>query len=868
MKRYLCTIIFLAIAALPFVPLRAAPAAAPGDSAFGVNSHVSSRHPRFETLEQPLALVKDLSVGWVREDVQWARIEARPGTYDWTWYDKVLNAHRTNGVNVIGVLTPAVGWATPEPGDSPNEVSFFGPDPDLYAAFAKAVATRYRGVVQAWEIWNEPENGIHWRPAPDPAAYAQLLIKASAAIKSVDPQVTVLNGGVVPFDPGFLQALAAHGAWNAFDVLSVHPYVDPFTPETAQIGAVGIDNVRTLAARYGSKPIWVTEFGWGTGGCERDPVGRTNEEAQANYLVRGAALLRGAGAERVLWYNFKDRQVPCYGLIRGAGGDEDYSQAKPAATALRVLSQQVAGAAPQGAQDLMPQQTLLTFDDARGWGPAFPVGKPPLAGSTAQVHGGSGAAQIAYQFTSTDNDYVAFPRSTATPLPANTTRLGLWVYGDSSGHMLQVQLTDEQGEVLQYRLGFLGAPGWQFLSTSLGGEVEPGNRITGGNGRLDGAVRLKELIVDDNPNTATGSGTIYVDDMVAFLGGEVYAQRFGTGGEVVDVIWSPEGSSVQLPSASASATVTERDGASRTVAASGGILALNVGPAPIYVRHVPGSAPPPSPTLPPDTGSDAPTDRAFNRVWASTDLVVQGGATSRSWLWGPAPYKTTREPYAQSPGGQRLVEYYDKSRMEINDPNRDRNDLYFVTNGLLPIELMTGRLKTGDAPTEYQQREPADVPVAGDPAAANAEAPTYQSLGSVATVDVDTAPRRAAAAVGSVLAATLNKAGQVGQDQGLSRHNVRVGSYSEALGHNVADVFGRYMSGLSIDPLFAMGHPISEPYWAKVRVGGVEKDVLMQAFERRVLTYTPTNAEAFQVEMGNVGQHYYRWRYNATPWQR
>ena len=44
-------------------------------------------------------------------------------------------------------------------------------------------------------------------------------------------------------------------------------------------------------------------------------------------------------------------------------------------------------------------------------------------------------------------------------------------------------------------------------------------------------------------------------------------------------------------------------------------------------------------------------------------------------------------------------------------------------------------------------------------------------------------------------------------------------------------------------------------------VGGVEHDVLIQCFERRCLTYTPDNVTEWQVEMGNVGQHYYRWRY-------
>ena len=60
-----------------------------------------------------------------------------------------------------------------------------------------------------------------------------------------------------------------------------------------------------------------------------------------------------------------------------------------------------------------------------------------------------------------------------------------------------------------------------------------------------------------------------------------------------------------------------------------------------------------------------------------------------------------------------------------------------------------------------------------------------------------------------------------------------------------------------------MGYPITEAFWAKdqVVVGGKKKDVLIQLFQRRALTYTPSNPAAFQVEMGNIGQHYYVWRY-------
>ncbi|MEZ4572086.1 MAG: hypothetical protein R2849_17530 [Thermomicrobiales bacterium] len=52
--------------------------------------------------------------------------------------------------------------------------------------------------------------------------------------------------------------------------------------------------------------------------------------------------------------------------------------------------------------------------------------------------------------------------------------------------------------------------------------------------------------------------------------------------------------------------------------------------------------------------------------------------------------------YADSPGGSRQVQYFDKSRMEINDPGGDTEELWYVTNGLLVVELMTGRMQTGD----------------------------------------------------------------------------------------------------------------------------------------------------------------------------
>jgi WD40 repeat protein len=65
-----------------------------------------------------------------------------------------------------------------------------------------------------------------------------------------------------------------------------------------------------------------------------------------------------------------------------------------------------------------------------------------------------------------------------------------------------------------------------------------------------------------------------------------------------------------------------------------------------------------------------------------------------------------------------------------------------------------------------------------------------------------------------------------------------------------------------------MGLPITDAYWTRAKIGPNEHDVLVQLYERRVLTYVPDNPAGYKVEMGNVGQHYFQWRYPhlGQPW--
>src|SRR5690606_35166227 len=64
-----------------------------------------------------------------------------------------------------------------------------------------------------------------------------------------------------------------------------------------------------------------------------------------------------------------------------------------------------------------------------------------------------------------------------------------------------------------------------------------------------------------------------------------------------------------------------------------------------------------------------PANQHFMRVWQRTDLPVVEGISNRTWMWGPkANTEALSEPYAESPGGQRTVQYFDKARMEITNP--------------------------------------------------------------------------------------------------------------------------------------------------------------------------------------------------------
>jgi hypothetical protein len=122
-----------------------------------------------------------------------------------------------------------------------------------------------------------------------------------------------------------------------------------------------------------------------------------------------------------------------------------------------------------------------------------------LSQSKAQVHQGSYAAALNYQFNTTGNDYVVFTQSHS--LAGQPKRITAWVYGDASGHFVNVWIKDSGGQVWQVPLGRITHTGWQQMSGAIEtGQAWPWAHISGiDNGQVDYPVSFQALVLDDDP---------------------------------------------------------------------------------------------------------------------------------------------------------------------------------------------------------------------------------------------------------------------------------------------------------------------------------------------------------------------------------
>jgi hypothetical protein len=293
----------------------------------------------------------DVGAGWIRVDLSWNDIQPdHPDRYEWQRFDRVVEAARQRGLNVLPVIGYTPGW---DRDSSCHGGQSCAPlDAALFAAFASDAVKRYAPMgVHTWEIWNE-ENGTFWLPRPDPAAYTRLLRLATTSMRAADPTSYLLMGGLAAgaTDPKkgyvaateYLTAVSELGGNKLVDGIAYHPYTYPhlLSDQTAygdafeRISSVD-DSIAHVLGRYGTPdlPVWITEVGAPTVGPGVAENGTTittgthvTEQRQAEIAADSiTAATANSHVDALFWFADQDNGSDpketwhYYGLRRGDG---------------------------------------------------------------------------------------------------------------------------------------------------------------------------------------------------------------------------------------------------------------------------------------------------------------------------------------------------------------------------------------------------------------------------------------------------------------------------------------------------------------------------------------------------------------------
>lgn len=264
-------------------------------------------------LEAEMADYASMGVDWVRIDFWWRDIQwtAADGPYNWGNHDKVVAAANKYGIKVIAELQGVPSWAKASGGMASDA------NIKAYVDFAKAAVEHFKGKVQHWEIWNEPNLTMYWGAYPNPADYTKALKAAYTAIKAVDPNSFVISGGLSPSPESgsgwygaveFVKQMYANGAKGNFDALGFHPYSWPLMPDDPaawngwEIMETGIRG-QMVANGDGAKQVWMTEMGAPTSGPNA-----VSHAKQAEMIKQAVELAKGYDwAGPLMWYSYQDR---------------------------------------------------------------------------------------------------------------------------------------------------------------------------------------------------------------------------------------------------------------------------------------------------------------------------------------------------------------------------------------------------------------------------------------------------------------------------------------------------------------------------------------------------------------------------------
>jgi polysaccharide biosynthesis protein PslG len=270
--------------------------------------------------DRQLQMISEAGIGWIRQQFPWEDIEisARgdftdtrngPAIDAWAKYDNIVDLADKYNVNIIARLGSPPLWSQPA-----GAKKGFAPPADYqdFVNYAATLATRYKGKIRYFQVWNEPNIYPEWGDQDiNPEHYTDLLCRTYKVLKAIDPENVVISGTLAQTlalstrdlsDVIFLQRMYDAGASKCFDILGAQGYGlfsgpsdHRMRPTTINFAHVEWLRDMMIANGDAAKPIWIGEMAWNPVPDastvpdikDRLNYGQVSEEQAARYPIEG-----------------------------------------------------------------------------------------------------------------------------------------------------------------------------------------------------------------------------------------------------------------------------------------------------------------------------------------------------------------------------------------------------------------------------------------------------------------------------------------------------------------------------------------------------------------------------------------------------
>ena len=300
--------------------------------------------------------LKELNPGWARIQSGWAKCEKSPGVYDFKWLDHIVEQLLSIGIRpwmCVCFGNPAYYGSETWVRTCPMMLS-----PEITAAwerYLENLAAHFKGRVEHFEIWNEPDLAWQETQLDGKYLYAEFVKLSSRALRRGNGEAFIIGGSMACGSRnttrygGFALAdlFFGSGVKEHINAYSYHSY-DVF-PELVQAPEEAA--FRRVLKRHGLEnlPLWQGEGGCPAAWQKDNALSKHpwNEAKQARHLVRNILCDLRSGAEISSWFMLSDFTYvygggefgPChYGLL----SHPDYKK-RPAFYAYQSLCRLFAG---------------------------------------------------------------------------------------------------------------------------------------------------------------------------------------------------------------------------------------------------------------------------------------------------------------------------------------------------------------------------------------------------------------------------------------------------------------------------------------------------------------------------------------------